>query len=259
MEFLAYALVISLLVIVPTILIIVGRKKTLKKINSMKDEFLTKRETTLESELQRYIYTQNPRVVVKEVKVQYAFKCGGKICLLVKFMIENNNTWYSGMISEYGTYTGFNEYAFAADQVWAARYLQKIYSQPKKDINTEYIMHLPVIDNIHKFNIENDEKVIFNTKVKKFTKDDDVAVGYNVKFTITSKRIYINNGAGIWNIDLYNDIANYTRKDNCIDITLTEICSFGISSAPSVTTGFKFYFDNGDINKLEELLNSIIK
>ena len=258
MEF-VIILVVTVLAVLLGLLI---RKKILKSVNGKVDEFLSKKNTTLEKELQAFINLQGNNAKVQDVRAQYSFKYSNSelICIIIKFKLEGNNNSFVGIISDSGTYTEFKPFTISNYMMDGYVLLQKIYEKPYITINEEYITYLPRLENINKFNILEDEKVILNTKVKKILRNDIAAIGINANVTMTNKKIYINSYAGgLWIIDFYNDVSGYIRKDNCIIITLARLCILNTPGGPLIITEYKFCFDNDDINRFEELLSGIIK
>ena len=250
---------IALAIIIGFTLGLILRKVISKAIKLEIEEILKNKGTTLKDELQRFIDLQNKDLKIQSISGHYVFKYNNaeNTCIIVKFKIDGQNETYIGIVSDSGSYTEFEPFNILCS-INALKLLQKIYKQPKKEINEENIIYLPKLENIYNFNIQKNEKVIFNSRIKKIKTENNISIGLNVKFTMTDKKIYIYNGVGLWTIDLYEDISDYKRHDMCIDIALSELCIFG-SSGERMCTGFKLYFNNDDINKLEEILNSIIK
>ena len=236
--------------------VIIG-KKIKKGLNKNVDEFLSKKNTTLEKELQTFINLQNNNVRVQDVRAQYSFKYSNNelIGIIIKFKLEGNKNYFVGIISDSGTYTEFKPFSIVNYIMDGYLLLQKIYYKPNITINEEYITYLPRLENINNFNILEDEKIILNFKAKKILRNNIAAIGINANVTITNKTIYINSYAGgLWTIDL-NDVSCYTREENQIIISLANLC---VLSIPAIITEYKFCFDNDDINKFEELLGGII-
>ena len=118
-------------------------------------------------------------------------------------------------------------------------------------------MYLPKLGNIYNFNISDDEKIVFNTRLKMFGTERNILLGTYGLLTLTNENMYIYNGAGLWTIDINNNISDFHRDNMCIDISFSEICIFG--EGDRICTGFKLYFNNDDINKFEEIMRNIIK
>lgn len=261
-----YLILILVLVIIATPITIILRKSAYKRINSEVENFLAKRNSTLEKELQTYIDSKNINSKVLSVKVKDIYKYNNKefLCIKVIFKIDGQNNWYTGIISDSGSYTEFNKYNALTFYSEGQMLLKTIYKLPNKKINEQAIAYLPRLDNIYNFNINPDEKIIYNAIIKNFKTDYDISIGLNAMITITDKTIYIHNGlnsvgAGLWTIDLNNEIANYKREDMCMYINLTEIAIFG-GSVQRICTGFILCFDNIEsINRLEEIFNNIIE
>ena len=247
-------------VILGLIIGLILRKIILKKINLKVEVFLNRKKTTLEKELQKYIDTQNNNVKVLLARTEYLFKYKNceYTCIIVKFKIEGQNSWYTGIVSDSGSCTEFKKFSIANYLQESYILLKKVYKQPKRGINEECIIYLPRLENIYKFNINSDEKVIFNSKIKNFKTDNNISIGINAKLTITDKKIYINNGVGLWTFDIYNDISDYKRDEKCIEIILSEICIFG-QAGGRICTGFKLLFNNDEeLNSFDKMMNNIL-
>lgn len=243
--------------------IIIGlllRKKVFKKVNLKAEEFLNKKNTTLEKELQDFIDTTGSNMKLIEARIQYTFKYKSNecTCIIVKFRVEGKKDWYIGIVSDSGSYTEFKKFNLGTNIRDSYSLLSKIYKQPALKINDSSFTYLSKLDNIYNFNIK-DENIIFNSKIKKFRTDYDIVIGVNASMTMTDKNIYISNGIGMWVIDLYNDISNYKRNDMCMIIDLSEICLFG-QAGERMCTGYKLFFDNKDnLDEFERILNNVIK
>ncbi len=237
------------------------RKIAFKGINKETVDFLNRKDTTLEKELQDFINTQNNNIRVLSAHTQYLFKYKKNeyTCIIAKFKIEGQNDWYTGIISDSGSCTEFKKFSTTKCLQDGYILLKKIYKKPKREINEESFIYLPKLNNIYNFIIAEDEKIIFNSIIKIFKTDSNKSIGLNAKLSMTNKKIYIHNGVGLWKIDLYNDISDYKKDNLCIEIALSEICIFGQPGIEDICTGFKLYFNNEDLNKFENLLNNIIK
>ena len=248
-------------VILGCIIGLIIRKKVLKKLNPKVEEFLNKKGTTLEKELQNFIdsQNQNAKVITAQMNTIFKYKDNEYTCIVVKFKIEGKNGWYLGIVSDSGSCTELKKFNIMTSIKETNILLQKIYKQPTRDINEDCLIYLPKLENIYNFRIEHDEKVIFNSQIMNVRVDNNISIGRNVKVTMTDKRIYIYNGVGIWTIDIYNDISDYKKEDMCVDIALSEICIFG-QDGERICTKFKFYFNNNeDLNRFEHIMNTIIK
>ena len=71
-------------------------------------------------------------------------------------------------------------------------------------MNIEYLDTLPEVKNTYQFVLEGDEKAIFVAKLKLFGTDKDQLLGSDCKFTLTNKRIYVDN-----DIAKFEEIMNH--------------------------------------------------
>ena len=252
-------MIFAILLIIAVVIGLIIRKNVLKKVDKQTAEFLKKRGTTLEKELQEYLDAQNKNVKIQKATPYYLFKYKNNeyTCIITKFKIKDENNIYMGIVSDSGSCTELKKYNMTSYIQEANQLLQKIYYQPNMKINNEYFSYLPKLDNIYDFNIKEDEKIIYNTIIKNLTTDKNISIGLNCRFTMTDKKIYINNGMGLFTIDIENDIADFNRENMCIEIMLSEILIFG-PTGERIATGFKFYFNNESINKFEEIMKNIL-
>ena len=247
------------------ILGLILRKKAFKKNNHKIEEYLNKKEITIENELQKFIDTQRENAKIMTYNAEYIFnyKNNEYTCIIVKYKIEGNDDWLLGIVSDSGSYTDFTKFNINYLKE-AYVLLQKIYKQqPLKEINEKGFTYLSKVENIYGFNIEDDEEVIFNSIVDQVTIDQkipytntDICIGTKAKLTVTNKRIYIY-GGGLWTIDIYNDISDYKKNNMSIEIELPGlfICREGLT----ICNCFKFYFKNIDnFKEFERVMDTII-
>lgn len=237
------------------------RKRVFKKINLKAEEFLNEKKTTLERELQKFIDTKNGNEKVSIAHTQYTFKYKNNecTCIIVKFKLEGQKSWYLGIVSDSGSYTEFRGFNVMSSVTESYILLEKIYKQPALKIDDGYFLYLSKVENIYKLNIDSSEKVIFNSEIKKFKTDNDITIGVNVKLIMTDKIMYITNGIGIWSIDIHDSIANYKKDEEHIEISLSQICIFG-QAGERMCTGYKLYFKNkSDLDKFDQIMSNIIK
>ena len=247
-------------VIVGLVLGLFLRKIVLNKINQSAYDFLDRKGSTLEKELQSFISAQNYSFKVSSARPYYAFKYKNKkyTCIITKFKIEGKKEWFTGIVSDSGSCTDFEKFQLVSYYREGFKLLNNIYEMPKCHVNREFISNCPKLPNVHKMHIRDDEYVILNSVVKNFKTDGDISIGLNAKLTMTDKNIYIYNGMGLWVIDLYNSISDCKRCDMYMEIELTEICFFG-QNGERMCTGYKLFFDNEELAKFEEMMNNIIK
>lgn len=129
----------------------------------------------------------------------------------------------------------------------------------------EYLNTLPEEVNKYKVDLLDGEKVVFTAKPSCFGTETGRMLGIEPKITLTNKRIIADNNAGVWTVDIENDVVNCTKvtsgkfifKSTYISVTLnTEIV---FNDGKEKMTGFQFYFNKKDISKFEEIMNNLLK
>lgn len=237
------------------------RKLIFRGINKAAAEYEAKHGTTFEAEMQRYIDTLNQGFKIKKIRPMTRFKYRNDelLCFVMRFKIEGKGTNFLGIVSDSGTRTEFKAYELSIFLSDAMELLQKLYRLPKHEIDTEYLKYLPRLQNENKFDIPEDEKIVFNTKVKTFELDKGKPLGSKAKFTMTERRIFVYNGFGTWRINLAEDIAALEQGPNSIKIVLAELCLFGSVEVPRLASEFTFTFFDEDFARFAEIINNTVK
>ena len=81
-------------------------------------------------------------------------------------------------------------------------------------MNIEYLNKLNEVDNIYDAKITEDEKVVFTSKLKTFGTEKQQNLGIDAKLTMTNRNIFIDNGAGIFEINIIEDIVDCKKEEN---------------------------------------------
>lgn len=133
-------------------------------------------------------------------------------------------------------------------------------------MSAAYLNSLPEVKNKFGVEIENDEKVVFFAKLNLFGTAPGRLLGTdNSEFTLTNKRIYANNGAGIWSFEIPDDIVSYEVvdkgkfifKEHYHLIMLNKTIAFGDGLSETLD-GFRFYFKKNDEKKFGEIMNNLM-
>ncbi len=130
-------------------------------------------------------------------------------------------------------------------------------------MNIEYLDTLPEVPNKYGFDLMDGEKAVFVTEIPVFGNDKDRVLGSDCKFTLTNKRILINNGPGIWSNDIAEEIASCNKvvskflfmKSVYFSVTLNKEEDYDYGRQK--LSGFHYYFKNSDIDKFEEIMNHV--
>lgn len=131
-------------------------------------------------------------------------------------------------------------------------------------MNRAYLDTLPEVENRFGVELEEDEKVVFTAKLSTFgTEQDQVLGNGDSTFTMTNKRILANNTAGIWTVDIAEDIAGWRKVSGgalflkyvyfAIDLNQKVVFDYGKQSL----TGFHFYFSKEDTVRFEEIMRCL--
>lgn len=130
-------------------------------------------------------------------------------------------------------------------------------------MNMMYLNSLPEVENRYNVKLESGEKVIFATKLNTFGTEKDSWLGSDCEFTMTNKRIIIYNGAGIWTVNIEDEIVSCTKirrrfifKAVYFAVTLNEDMIF--DHGRQKLSGFHFYFDENATVQFEEIMNNLL-
>lgn len=133
-------------------------------------------------------------------------------------------------------------------------------------MNIQVLESLPEVINKYKENLEADEITVFTSKLNAFGTDKDRTLGGpESTFTLTNKRIIVNNGKGTWDFDLMDDVIGIRKYDNgkkFIMRTVYYVVDFkeevesGIPGA--FMKGMHLYLDKKNIALFDELLQKLI-
>jgi len=130
-------------------------------------------------------------------------------------------------------------------------------------MNIEYLNSMPEVSNKYKVDLENDEKVVFTAKLSTFGTEKDRMLGLDSDFTLTNKRIIIDNHAGIWTINIADDIASCSKvsggwfifKHVYFSVVLNTEMVFDYGKQK--LNGFHFYFNEDETIKFEKIMNNL--
>lgn len=130
-------------------------------------------------------------------------------------------------------------------------------------MNIGYLDTLPEVENKYGFNLLNGEKAVFNAKLSTFGNEKDSSLGIDCKFTLTNKRILINNGAGIWSNDIAEEIADCKKVNSKFLFFKWEYFSVTLNKEETYNygkeklSGFHYYFKKPDTDRFEEIMNHV--
>lgn len=128
-----------------------------------------------------------------------------------------------------------------------------------------YLNLQPEAENKFNINLEEGEKIIFATVMPTFGTEKDRMIGSNCEFTMTNQRMLINNHAGIWTLDIAEDLAACKKVEGGFwkfkyayyAIDLSEDVIF--DNGQQRLSGYHFYFAKEDMDRFGELMENLLK
>ncbi len=133
-------------------------------------------------------------------------------------------------------------------------------------MNIEYLNTLSEVKNKFNVELEDGEKVVFTAKLNVFgTEKDRMLGGDDSKLTLTNKKMIADNGAGIWTVDIEEDITDCSKVQSGVFIFKSTYFAVNMNKeivfndGKEKMTGFHFYFKKNDALKFEEIMNNVLK
>lgn len=129
-----------------------------------------------------------------------------------------------------------------------------------------YLNLLPEVSNKYNVKLEEDEKVVFVADLDMLGTEKGSMIGNGCDFTLTNQRIIIDNHAGIWTINIIDDIAGCTKvkggwfifKYEYFSLTLNDEVVF--DNGNQKLRGFQLYFkkeETAQAARFEEIINHL--
>jgi hypothetical protein len=120
------------------------------------------------------------------------------------------------------------------------------------------------ISNIYEVDLEDNEKVVFNARLSKFGTEKDFIIGGKKScFTLTNKRIIVDNGFGVWSAEIEEDVVSIAKVETgflffrsvyfSIDLNTEIVFDYGRRKL----SGFHFYFDEAGMAEFEVIANNL--
>ena len=114
---------------------------------------------------------------------------------------------------------------------------------------------LPAVRNRFKLPLGKGEKVIFTAKNVDFTTETGRWLGVNSKLTLTNRRLVVDNGIGVWTVDIPDEVkACRKNNDKSVALDLYDSLVCGDDEHPIVMTGFVFMFSKKDEARFTEIM-----
>lgn len=132
-------------------------------------------------------------------------------------------------------------------------------------INESYVQSLPGAANPYGAELGEGEKVLFAAQLSVWGDERDQSLGINAVFTLTNKKIVVDNGAGIWTIGIEEDIADiapvtqgkWIFKSKYFNVNLYKPMTY--NDGKSQLKGFHFYFKKDDEAKMETMVEHLFQ
>jgi hypothetical protein len=120
-------------------------------------------------------------------------------------------------------------------------------------MNLQYLENMPEAPVETSLELEEEEKVVFAAYLGCFGDQNDRMLGKDVPLLLTNKRIFLYNGAGLFTIDIAENIASCKKvktgfwifKSEYFEITLKEEMSY--ADVQGSLTGFHLYFYDEEV------------
>lgn len=132
-------------------------------------------------------------------------------------------------------------------------------------MNLGYLDSLPEEKNKFKVQLGDGEKVVFIAKGVIFGTETGRALGYDSKFTMTNKRVIIDNGKGVWTNDIAGDFTGFSvvdrgkglMKEHFVQLDLKAPLICGDSREQITVYGYCLVFKKKDEPRFLEIANKL--
>lgn len=132
----------------------------------------------------------------------------------------------------------------------------------------QYLNSLPEVANKYKVDLESGEKVVFAAKMPGFSTETYRTLGYDAKFTMTNKRMIFDNGAGVWTVNVPDDVVSlkYIEKEGKeVSFLQRKAAHFSIMLNKEIVfdhgreklQGITFFFKKKDMPVFGEIANNL--
>ncbi len=122
-----------------------------------------------------------------------------------------------------------------------------------------YLDTLPEVRNRFKLPLDAGEKVVFTAKNVDFTTETGRGLGVGSKLTLTNRRLVVDNGLGVWTVDVPEEVRACCIKDakvHSVALDLYDKIVCGDDEHPIVMTGFVFMLSPKDEARFMEIMNN---
>lgn len=129
-------------------------------------------------------------------------------------------------------------------------------------LNESYVSSLQSAENTYNVELQDGEKVLFAAKLSTWGDEKDQSLGMNAVFTMTDRKIVVDNGAGIWKVAI-EDVADVTVvhsgkwifKTTYLAVSLKEPMSY--EEGRGRLNGFHFYFGKQEEAVMEAMMKEL--
>ena len=130
-------------------------------------------------------------------------------------------------------------------------------------LNWAYLNTLPEVENRFGVKLNDDEKVVFAEKLSLLGDHKGQMLGSESPFTMTNQRIIVDNGAGIWTVELEKEATDFVRVDygkwifkgTYFALPLNKEVVF--DDGKRSLTGYQFYFGKELIPKMTAIVEAL--
>lgn len=135
----------------------------------------------------------------------------------------------------------------------------------KHTMNMEYLNILPEEKNKFKAQLESGEKPVFIAKNVIFGTDTGRAIGWDVKVTMTNRRIIADNGKGVWTMGIAEDVRGSQvvergkglMKEHFVQVDLKTPFVFNNGDERITTGAYTFVFKKKEEARFMEIMNNV--
>lgn len=130
-------------------------------------------------------------------------------------------------------------------------------------MNTWYLDSLPEVENKYNVQLEAKEKVVLAVKLEMLGTEKGRMIGSDCNFTITNQRMVIDNHAGVWTINIAEDMAGCNKvkggflmfKYSYFAVRLNHTIVFDYEKQK--LNGFQFYFGKEEEAQFEQIIKNL--
>lgn len=128
-----------------------------------------------------------------------------------------------------------------------------------------YLNLQPEVENRYDVTLEEGEKVVFAAKLSLLGTEKDSNIGSDCDFTLTNRRMIIDNHAGVWSVEIADNISGFKKvkggflmfKYAYLEVLIKETIVF--DNGNQKLNGFHLYFNEADMARMEEIMSNLLR